>query len=122
MGGHVARTQEMLGKVCETSGGLVAALEAGVGEEARKLGNMCETLAALGAAWWPEWSGGAKALEICVKPSEDSQKAWKSVEIIAPNGGGRFLPEARARATQIWAFGSGQAVSLGKVCTKRECH
>ena len=68
----------------------MAPLEAGVGGEARKLGNMCETLAALGAAWWPEWSGGAKALEIYVKPSEDSQKAWKSVEIVAPNGGGQI--------------------------------
>ena len=99
----------------------MAPLEAGVGEEARKLGNMCETLAALGAAWWPEWSGGAKALEICVKPSEDSQKAWKSVEIIAPNGWGRFLAEATVWATQILGFWSGQAVSLGKVCTKRRC-
>ena len=51
LGGHVARTQEMLGKVRETSGGPVAALEAGVGEEATKLGNMCETFAALVAAW-----------------------------------------------------------------------
>ena len=49
-GAHVAGTQEMLGKVCETLGGPVGPLEAGVAGEAKTLRKLCETLAALGAA------------------------------------------------------------------------
>ena len=44
-------------------------------------------------------------MEKCVKPSEDSQNPGKSVQIVASKGGGgRFVREAPARATQMEAI------------------